>query len=348
MKLAIALTFLAIFAGALLLTEFQRGEMGRNISFATIAPVPSGEPQDVLTIYTYDGITSEWGLGPKIFPKFEEKCGCKLNVVAKGDVGAMVSQLIFEKSDARADVVLGIDNTFKQQVAAKDLLQPYEPVNIAEIDASLRGGDSRFIPFDWGYVAFVYDSEKIGRPADLEALTGKQYERKIVIEDPRTSSPGKAFLFWVAQEYGEGTADYLRRLKRSLLTVTPGWTEAYNLFLQGEALIVLSYSTSPAYHILSENTTKFKAAMFPKMYRQIEYVGVARGAKHPELAGQFVQFMLSKDAQEQIPLGNYMYPVRNDVPLPDAFKLTGVPAENVAEIEDGEKWLKIWEEVFSN
>ncbi|MFH0972290.1 MAG: thiamine ABC transporter substrate-binding protein [Candidatus Micrarchaeota archaeon] len=346
MELKIALTLVVVLLGAAILSWMGSGSTQNVALISTVSPTTQPDGTSTLTIYTYDGIASKYGLGPKIFPKFEKECGCKLNVIAKGDVGAMVSQLIFEKNGPKADVALGIDNTFKEKVGKEGLFEEYRPI-AKGINDSFFAGDYHFIPFDWGYVAFVYDSEKIDAPKNLEELTEKKYARKIVIEDARTSSPGKVFLYWVASEYGERTRDYLERLRPNLLTIAPGWTEAYNLFLQGEAPIVLSYSTSPAYHIINENTTKYKAAIFPRMYRQIEYVGVAKGAKNQELAKKFVEFMLSNDAQEEIALGNYMYPARNGIKLPDAFN-SKMPAEALAEIQEGDKWLKIWEEVFSN
>lgn len=339
-------TFIAITVAAIALTILQGvywpGVQNESINSKNPANLP------ILTVYTYDGITSEWGLGPKIFPLFESECGCKLNVFAKGDVGSFISQMIFEKNSPKADVALGFDNTFLPKLLEEDLLEAAEAKNIEFVDETLRGSDSRHFPFDWGYLAFVYDSEKIDPPKSLLDLTLPKYAKKIIIENPSTSSPGKGFLYWVASEMAENTSDYLTNLKPSLLTITPGWSEAYNLFLQGEAPIVLSYSTSPAYHIVNENTTRFKAAIFGKMYRQIEYVGIVRGAKQKELAEKFVDFMLSKKAQNEIPLGNYMYPARGDIALPEAFDLPVAPIENYPEMADGSKWDKIWQEHFAN
>ncbi|MFH1200509.1 MAG: thiamine ABC transporter substrate-binding protein, partial [Candidatus Micrarchaeota archaeon] len=70
-------------------------------------------------------------------------------------------------------------------------------------------------------------------------------------------------------------------------------------------------------------------------------------AKNKDLARQFVEFMLSPDAQKEIPLGNYMYPAVPSTPLPEAFKQTPMPSSAVPGVSDGAKWLRLWEEVFS-
>ena len=370
---------LILLAGALLITKITEKPSVRNVDIVvvggigdrrnmpTVSPAIFSSPSPLaanspplpireLVIYTYDGITSEWGLGPKIFPKFEGKCGCKLKVVAKGDVGAFISQLIFEKENPMADIALGTDNTFMQKAIDGALFEPYGPNAIDSIDPFLfpklpntNLPDYRLIPFDWGYLAFVYDSNKVGSPPkSLEDLTLPEYRKKIIIEDARTSSPGKVFLHWVASEYGDKAGDYLSRLKPNLLTITPGWTEGYNLFLQGEVPIVLSYSTSPAYHIVNENTTRYKAALFQSLPRQVEFVSIVKGSKNRKLAEEFIDFMLSANAQMEIPLGNFMYPSVAKTPIPDAFRLAQIPIPSNYTIVDDEKREKIWEEALSN
>ena len=55
----------------------------------------------------------------------------------------------------------------------------------------------RVTPFDYGYIAFVYDSERIQEPPQsLEDLTAPRFRNRIVIENPKTSSPGLSMLHW--------------------------------------------------------------------------------------------------------------------------------------------------------
>jgi ABC-type thiamine transport system substrate-binding protein len=49
-----------------------------------------------------------------------------------------------------------------------------------------------------------------------------------------------------------GAGEIWEALADNIVTVTPGWSEAYGLFLEGEADMVLSYTTSPAYHLIAE------------------------------------------------------------------------------------------------
>ena len=48
---------------------------------------------NVLTIYTYDSMASEYGLGPVVVPEFEKQCNCKVEMVAAGDAGQGLNRI---------------------------------------------------------------------------------------------------------------------------------------------------------------------------------------------------------------------------------------------------------------
>ena len=94
---------------------------------------------------------------------------------------------------------------------------------------------------------------------------------KILIQDPRSSTPGLGLLLWIKTVYGDKAADVWEKLSARIVTVTKGWSEAYGMFMEGQAQMVLSYTTSPAYHIAVEETDKYKAAPFADgHYMQVE------------------------------------------------------------------------------
>ncbi len=249
---------------------------------------------NVLTIYTYDSMVSEWGLGPIIIPKFEEQCDCKVEMISTGDTGQLVNRLIIEKSNPKADVVIGIDNTFAQKAIEHDILERFVPDNIENVPRELMFDKEGYLtPFDYGYVAFVYNSEKVNEPTNFEDLLKSEYKDKIIIEDPRTSSPGLSLLLWTVAEFGDpGYKDYWKKLKPNILTVTSGWDEAYGLFQIGEADLVLSYATRPAYHAEYEQDYKYKAADFKKFYRQIQASGIVKGTDNRKLAEELIVFSI--------------------------------------------------------
>ncbi len=110
-----------------------------------------------------------------------------------------------------------------------------------------------------GYFAFVHE-KGLTAPSNFRALA--ESDLKILIQDPRSSTPGLGLLLWVKAAYGDEAPAIWAGLADNIVTVTKGWSEAYGLFLEGEADMVLSYTTSPAYHLIAEEDASKRAAIF--------------------------------------------------------------------------------------
>ncbi|SIO48679.1 thiamine transport system substrate-binding protein [Rhodovulum sp. ES.010] len=276
----------------------------------------------VLTVYTYDSFVSEWGPGPQVEAAFEEVCGCDLRFVAAGDSAALLARLRLEGARTEADVVLGLDTNLTAAAAESGLFAPHG-IEPPELDLPVDWQDETFLPYDWGYFAFVYDTARLEDvPGSFEDLTAASDDLKIVIQDPRSSTPGLGLLYWVEAAYGDRAPEIWAGLAPHVLTVTKGWSEAYGMFIDGEADMVLSYTTSPAYHLIAEgDETKAAAAFEEGHYMQIEVAGRVASSDQPDLARSFLGFMLSDAFQSVIPTTNWMYPaVTPEGGLPDGFE----------------------------
>jgi len=301
----------------------------------------------VLTVYTYSSFVSDWGPGPAVKKAFEAECACKLNFVAVEDGVVLLSRLRLEGSSSPADVVLGLDTNLTAEAAATGLFAPHN-MDLSALQLPIAWHDADFVPYDFGYFAFVYDSTKLKNPphslADLVDGAGND---KILIEDPRSSTPGLGLLLWIKQVYGDQAAAVWQKLKPRILTVSKSWDEAYGLFLKGEAPLVLSYTTSPAYHIIEEKKTQYAAAEFPEgQYMQVEVAGITAHARQPGLARKFLAFMVSKEFQDVIPETNWMFPVTAVTGgLPSAFpdlpkKTLVIAPEDIA--AHRKAWIDEW------
>jgi thiamine transport system substrate-binding protein len=276
-----------------------------------------------LVIWAYDSFNSEWGPGPDVSKVFEEKTGVKITWVSHGDAGEIVSRLILEGDNTGADIILGFDQNLAGRVLDSGLLEAYRPKGAENIFSELiLDTDFRITPFDYSYFAIVYDSEMAPNPPrSLEDLTSPRFKQSLILIDPRTSSPGLGFFGWVKEVYGANWQDYWRRLQPSILTVADGWSSAYGLFTRGEAPMVLSYTTSPGVHLEYEETERYQAAIFSDGHAiQIEAAGLLKAAKNKDNAKLFLDFMISPEFQNIIPLTNWMYTVI-DIPLPDSYRI---------------------------
>jgi len=302
-----------------------------------------------LNIYTYSSFTSDWGPGPKVKEAFEAICNCTLNYVALEDGVSLLSRLKLEGKNTKADVVLGLDTNLTASAEKTGLFAPHGQT-LSNSTLPEKWTDETFIPYDYGYFAFVYNKDNLKTPpTSLKALIEDKNGPKILIQDPRTSTPGLGLLLWVKKVYGDKANEAWKKLSPRIVTVSKGWSEAYGLFLKDEAPLVLSYTTSPAYHIIAEEKTNFAAAKFSEgHYQQIEVAGLIKSSKQPELGKEFLRFIQGETFQKIIPTTNWMYPAALPLDqLPEGFDTLVKPETTLlfsgTEIEENRKaWVSEW------
>ncbi len=322
------------------------------IALAAITSTSAFAAENTLTIYTYDSFAADWGPGPKIEQAFEAKCGCDVNFVALDDGVSILNRLRLEGGNSKADIVLGLDNNLMAEAKKTGLLTEH---NVDTANTVLPNGwsDTTFVPYDYGYFAFVYNKEKLANPPkSMKELVETRDDLKVIYQDPRMSTPGQGLMLWMKSIYGDDVTQAWQKLASKTVTVTKGWSEAYSMFLNGESDLVLSYTTSPAYHLIAENDSKFATANFAEgHYMQVEVAAKVKGSKNSELADQFMNFILSDEFQSAMPTGNWMYPV-TDVELPKGFETLSVPSKSLSFSADEvakmrKSWIREWQSALT-
>lgn len=330
---------------------------------------PGGDPRRELVIYTDDSFVARDGLGPEIFPVFEKTCGCRVRALPLGDGGQILTRLQLDSEGGRsiAQLVVGLDPPAYRR--ARPWLEgwgSWRPPGWDRIRLEVRreGIEDGFLPYDYGFFAFMADTRRlvdptgpsVGKfswsiPRSFRELLGPRWRRSLLIEDPRTSTPGLAFVLY-AQTLLRGNAGrvevppsmpiFWSAFRNQWLTLTPGWDQAYGLFLDGEAPLVWSYTTSQAFH--EENgdlAHRYRAIVFDEgQPMQVEGAALVRptgalespaASESPEsgLARRFLGFLLSPEVQAKVPLHGWMYPVREGITLPASFERVPYPARIV-------------------
>ncbi|MBK4214419.1 thiamine ABC transporter substrate-binding protein [Paracoccus caeni] len=278
------------------------------LTLALLAASPGlAEDKPVLTVYAGDYVTSEWGPGPKIEEGFEAFCNCDLKFVT-GDV---LPRILMEGEGTEADIVFGLNTDVTARARASGLFAPHGQ-DTSDMSLPIEWTDEIFLPYNWGETAFIYDETRLENPpASFAELLDAPDDLKIVIQDPRASISGLALLLWVKEVYGDQAPEAWAKLAPKVLTVTKGWSESYGMFTDGEADMVLSYTTSPAYHIAAEEDLTKKAAIFPEgHYFMTELAAQLRTTDQPELAQAFMDWILTPDFQKVIPLANWSMPAK--------------------------------------
>ncbi|MCX2788432.1 MULTISPECIES: thiamine ABC transporter substrate binding subunit [Vibrio] len=322
------------------------------IALAAITSTSAFAAENTLTVYTYDSFAADWGPGPKVEKAFEAKCGCDVNFVALDDGVSILNRLRLEGNNSKADIVLGLDNNLMAEAKKTGLLAEH---NVDTSKTTLPNGwdDKTFVPYDYGYFAFVYNKEKLANPPkSMKELVEERDDLKVIYQDPRTSTPGQGLMLWMKSIYGDDATQAWKQLATKTVTVTKGWSEAYSMFLNGESDLVLSYTTSPAYHLIAEDDAKYASANFAEgHYMQVEVAAKVKGSKNSKLADEFMNFILSDDFQSAMPTGNWMYPV-TDVELPKGFETLSVPSKSLSFSADEvakmrKTWIREWQSALT-
>ena len=302
-----------------------------------------------LTIYTYDSFVSEWGPGPIIEKIFEEKHNADVEFVAVDSAATLLNKVILEGDTSKADIVLGLDMNLFDLAEQSELFTTHNINDINNlINLPLKWESNKFVPYNYGYFSFVYNEANLATPPKSMDELINSTNARIVIQDPRTSTPGLGLLTWMKALYGDKAGDEWKKLNKKIISVTKGWTDAYyNFFMAGEADMVLSYTTSPAAHIMFEERYDILATTFEEgNYITIEFAGILNNSQNKDLANKFLNFILSEEFQSVIPSTNIMYPITNIKDLPEAFDKLDIP--NFIQMDpkeinkNKEKWIDEW------
>lgn len=306
----------------------------KNLTFAAGLLTASAALADtpVLTVYAPDYFASEWGPGPSIEAAFEASCDCDLQF----KTGDVLGRLILEGARTDADAVIGLNTDITKKARETGLFAPHGQ-DVAKLTLPLDWTDEVFLPFNYSHTAFIYNTESLpNAPQSFDELLAADDSLSLVIQDPRSSISGLALVLWVKAVYGERAESVWQQLAPKILTVTKGWSESYGLFTDGEADMVLSYTTSPAYHIVAEGDLTKKAAIFPEgHYFMVELAAKIAGTDNSDLADEFLAFILTDTFQNLIPTGNWSLPAALPVSAwPEAFQELPLPEKVLFYSED--------------
>jgi len=320
---------LLTFAGALLISSCQSS--------------PQGEAD--LVVYVHDSLVSPEGLGAWVKPRFEKICQCRLELLSVGDAAQLVSRVQLETRGGRrpkGQVLWGLDLLTFDSIQGELDLSLKSPLK-AKLAPHLRGPKG-FFPVDYGVFAFMVNKKLMKHPPrKFSDLFEDRFRKKLLIQDPRMSTPGLAFFLYADQL---GGLNYLRKIKSQWLTLTPGWDAAYGMFLKEQAPLVWSYLTSEAYH-RSRNEEHFQAVLFEEGQPfQLEGAGILKGVqgKTLNLALKFVNFLQSPQVQSEIPVRQYMFPLRGVVP--DSFSGLAKPKKWIS-LTPKKDFISRWKRAIS-
>jgi len=303
-----------------------------------------------------------------VLADFEKSTGLTVTVLAQGDAGAMVNQLVLTKNNPLGDAVFGIDNSFASRALGEGLLAPYTSAAAPAGSEQYGLGDDRLTPVDYGDVCVNVDhtyfaAKGLAEPVTFEDLAKPEYKDMLVVQSPATSSPGLAFLLGTVAHFGQnGWHDYWTELKNNGVKVTSGWTDSYTVDFsgssgKGDRPLVVSYASSPPAEITdptADSTEAPTGALLDTCFRQVEYAGVLQGAKNPSGAKEVVDFLLSHEFQASVAESMYVYPVDASVALPAGWQQFAPVATAPATLDPATiaanrgAWIAAWSDLMED
>ncbi|MEU9488770.1 thiamine ABC transporter substrate-binding protein [Streptomyces decoyicus] len=322
-----------------------------------------GADAKTVTLVSHDS----FNVSKSVLAAFEKESGYKVKILKGGDAGKAVNQAILSKGNPQGDVFFGIDNTLLSRGLDEGVFSPYEAKGLAHVPAGLQldKGEHRVTPLDYGDICVNYDRgyfarHKTAPPKTFDDLLKPRYKGLLVTENSATSSPGLAFQLGTIAKYGQdGWQDYWKKLKANGVEVVDGWEQAYYERFSGSAAgkgkgdkpLVVSYASSPPVEVLGKKPAPKEAptgVATGTCFRQIEFGGLLKGAKNEKGGKALLDFLVSKEFQEDMPLKMFVNPARQDAKVPELFtkygatigKPTTLPPETIT--KNREQWIKQW------
>jgi len=270
--------------------------------------------KETIIVGTYDSFAAEWGPGPEIERLFEESCDCDLKYITTSQAGTLLGNIFLKNKD----IILG-----------------------ATYDAEKFNSFYKFQAYDYGYYAFIYNENLLTNPPQTFDELINRNDLKIVVQDPRTSPVGMGLLKWISTVFDQNKLEAISKLDKQIITYTPGWSEAYGMFLEEKADLVLSYSTSPFYHQEYENIYHYKALIFHEgHFKENEYVIIPKDSKQKVTGEKFLSFLNTEEIQKIIAKNNIMYPIL-DSAIPSKMKDLQKP-KAVMSRSTNEELISLW------
>ncbi|WP_405805778.1 thiamine ABC transporter substrate-binding protein [Streptomyces sp. NBC_00210] len=320
--------------------------------------------QKTVTLVSHDSFVAS----ASVLKQFTKETGYTVKVLKSGDAGAALNKEILTKGSPQGDVFFGVDNTLLSRALDNGLFTPYEAKGLAQVpdEVQLDKDKHRVTPVDTGDICVNYDKKyfadkKLAPPQSFDDLIKPEYKNLLVTENVATSSPGLGFLLGSVGKYGEdGWQDYWKKLKANGVKVVDGWEQAYNEEFSGSAggkkakadrPLVVSYASSPPAEVLFAKPQPAQAptgVSTGTCFRQTEFAGLLKGAKNEEGGKALLDFLISKQFQEDMPLNMFVNPVVKGAKVPELFTKFGAVVDKPETVapdkiaKNREQWVQSW------
>lgn len=309
-------------------------------SFDANAKIPT------INVYTIKNIMSlEYGFAKELKELFEKKNNAKLNFIVFNSSSDLLMRLKLEDKKTKADVVIGLDYYYMEDAKDLNLFMEHE-IDASGLNFPIPWGEEKFLPYEYGYLSFLYKKDKIKNPPKNFEDISKSNEIKLVISNPYTSIPGFGLVLWLKEIYGSKSSRIWNKIKPRIVSITKSWSQAYTLFHKGEANMMLSY-TNDANHLKENGKLGFEVALFDDgQFLQCSVVGIINKTKYKKESIELLKTILETSLQEKAMKKTWMYPVNGKNKNCKKVKTTRSLHPKVVSL-NRRPWVKEWRNALS-
>jgi iron(III) transport system substrate-binding protein len=282
------------------------------------------------------------------------------------DMGSqeVLDRIRAERANPQADVWFGGPTTIFDLGVRDSLLASFRPDWADQIDPAAVG------PQDWYHAAYrtplviAYNDEALTAaeaPQDWDELLDPRWNDRVLIRDPMASGTMRAMWGWILVRSVHETGDtargmaWLRRLDAQTRSYALNPAILYERLARQEGLVTLwdlpdvlieKHKGLPMWYVLPRSGTVVID----------DAIALVRGARHPEAARVFIEWVGSPEAQLLAARDVWRLPARIDLPadsLPDwvrdvETRMVIAPMDWEMLGREGQAWMDYWDRRVRN
>ncbi len=235
---------------------------------------------------------------------FQRQTGIKV-ALKVGKASGLANEVLQERQRPRADIFIATEAGVCEILAKEGLLEPYASLSARTIPAAHKSARGLWTGISGRARVIIYNKNLVREndiPSSIFDLTDAKWKGKIAIAGTRERTT-LAWLSALVEVMGEEKAKaYIDRLIENGLKVLPDNSDVWRGVGSGE--FVVGLTNSPNYHLALEAKLPV-GVVYPDQgpsgmgaLVNPNAVAIVKGTKNLDQARQFVDFLLSKPAQE--------------------------------------------------